>query len=101
MKSGGTQSIVFNARSDHRESAENYRRELCRHGDFRVAECRDGIQWFLQRRRGRISAGGAAWDSFAYCATQKALSRLYQKHTGVTSEVIDFLPSHISRSKKK
>ena len=33
--------------------------------------------------------------------TRRALSRLYQKHTGVASEVIDRLPSHIARAKRK
>lgn len=76
---------------DHREEADGYRGELFRHGDFRVAECRDGIQWLLHRRRPTKTAGGAAWRTIAYCVTRKALIRLYQQHSGgMAPELADF-----------
>ena len=55
-------------RSDHRETAETYAGELFRLGRYRVAVCRDGIQWLFQRQRPRFPAGGAAWDTLGYCA---------------------------------
>ena len=55
---------------DHRETAETYGGELFRLGRYRVAVCRDGIQWLFQRQRPSKSAGGAAWDTLGYCATR-------------------------------
>ncbi len=51
------------SRTDHRETAENYSGELFRHDIYRVAECRDSIQWLFQRQRPQFPAGGAAWDT--------------------------------------
>jgi len=42
--------------------------------DVRVVECRDRIQWIVQRRK----KGGAArpWRGIAYCVTRNALMRV-------------------------
>ncbi len=80
---------------DHREEADNYRGEVFRHGDFRVAVCRDGIQWLFQRRRATRTVGGAAWRTLGYCVTRKALARLYQAHIGVTPPELAELPDTI------
>lgn len=68
--------------SNHRETAENYVGEIFRSSRYRAAECRDGLQWLLQLKRPRISPGGAAWDTLAYCVTRSALARLHRAHSG-------------------
>lgn len=77
---------------DHRESRENYRGELFRHGRYRVAECKDGLQWLIQRRRPRFLPGGAAWDTLAYCTTRNALLRLHRHFLGLEAPELDLLP---------
>jgi hypothetical protein len=84
-------------RTDHRETAEGYVGELFRRGPHRVAECHQGLQWLLQRRRPRKSAGGAAWDTLSYCVTRKALDRFYRAHTGAEAPEIASLPDHFGR----
>lgn len=93
-------NALSDIRTDHREEADRYRGELFRHGNLRVAVCRDGIQWLLQRRRGVKTVGGAAWRTIAYCVTRKALTRLYQAQSGaVAPELADF-PETVSRAKR-
>ena len=97
-----TISIEFTphrAGSDHRESSDDYRGVLFRHGDYRVAECRDDIQWLLQRRRARKAPGGAAWDTIAYFVTRKALHRVYQTHVSISAPEIYDLPLVYRRAK--
>lgn len=83
--------------TDHREEADRYRGELFRYGNLRVAVCRDGIQWLLQRRRGTKTLGGAAWRTIAYCVTRKALTRLYQAHCGAVAPELADLAESIAR----
>ena len=61
------QTITRDAAQDHRETAETYVGELFRLGRYRVAVCRDGMQWLFQRQRPAKAAGGAAWDTVGYC----------------------------------
>jgi len=84
-------------RLDHRETADAYRGVLFIEGKYRVAECRDGLQWLFQHKRPRKSAGGAAWDTLAYCTTRKALIRLHRAHTGQDASEIAALPEHFAR----
>ncbi len=88
-------------RTDHLEEADNYRGELFRHGKYRVAECRDGIQWLLQRQSGARTVGGARWRSLAYCTTRNALTRLYQAHSGSVAPELAELPETINRGRKR
>lgn len=84
---------------DHRETAETYVGELFRLGCYRVAVCRDGIQWLFQRQRPRFPAGGAAWDTLGYCASRAGLMRLHRAHIGPDAPEIAVLPAHIERRK--
>lgn len=68
--------------SVHRETADDYVRVVLRFGEWRVSECRDGIQWLLQRRRPGFSGVGTAWDTVSYCVTRNALNRLWTAATG-------------------
>lgn len=66
----------------HRESDENYHGVLYRAGRWRVAICRDRIQYLLQRQRPGKAGVGAAWDSRRYCVTSGALIRDWHALTG-------------------
>jgi len=81
----------------HRECAENYAGELFRHGRYRVAVCRDGLQWLFQRQRRRFAPGGAAWDTLGYCRTRAALIRLHRSHVGGTPAALSALPASFKR----
>lgn len=76
----------------HRESDDNYLGELHRLGRWRVALCRDRIQYLLQRQRPGKAGVGAGWDSVSYCVTQAALLRLWRRDTGDGGEVLARLP---------
>lgn len=82
---------------DHRESSDCYQGELFREGKFRVAVCRDGIQWLFQRQRPGKAGVGAAWDSLGYCATRKALTRLWTATMGRVHPDLAQLPEFINR----
>lgn len=80
---------------DPRETSDTYYREVFRQGRYRVAVCRDGLQWLFQRKRLECAAGGAAWDTLGYCVTRSALMRLHQAHIGGDAPDIATLPLHI------
>ena len=83
--------------TSHRETAEDYRGELFRRGIYRVAECRDGIQWLFQRQRPQFPAGGAAWDTLGYCVSKSGLTRLVRAHIGRKIPELGALPDHFQR----
>lgn len=85
------------SQTDHRETAENYIGELFRHGIYRVAVCRDGIQWLFQRQRPQFPAGGAAWDTLGYCVSKSGITRLVRAHFGCEIPELDALPEHFQR----
>lgn len=68
--------------TEHRETRDDYLRVCWIKGDYRIAECRLGLQWLFQRRRTRKSAGGAAWDTLGYCLTRNGLIRLHRAEFG-------------------
>ena len=82
------------SRTDHWETAENYSSEIFRHGIYRVAVCRDGIQWLFQRQRPQFPAGGAAWDTLEYCVSRSGLTRLVRAHLGCDIPELVDLPAH-------
>lgn len=84
-------------RVDRRETSDAYRSEMFRFGRFRVAVCRDGLQWLYQRRRPGFAGVGTAWDTLGYCATRTALIRLHRSHTGTDGPELYALPEHIMR----
>lgn len=82
----------------HRESDDAYCGELFRRDGWRVAECRDGIQWLLQRAKGRAGGGaGVRWHSVAFCRTREALARLWHQKAGLPTPELDRLPERINR----
>ena len=76
----------------HRERGDDYRGELYRFGRWRVALCRDRLQYLLQRRRRPKSGAGVAWDNLAYCVTRTALLRRWRLETGDGGEALERLP---------
>jgi len=87
--------------SDPRETSETYKRELFRLGRYRVAVCRDGLQWLYQRRRPAFKAGGVAWNTLGYCANKTQLMRLHRTHSGSEAQAISDLPFHFKRGAQK
>ncbi|NOD90989.1 MULTISPECIES: hypothetical protein [unclassified Ruegeria] len=85
------------SRTDHRETAETYSGELFRHGIYRVAVCRDGIQWLFQRQRPQFPTGGAAWDTLGYCVSKSGLTRFVRAHIGCDDPDLDALPAHFQQ----
>ena len=57
----------------HQETADSYAAVVAQLNDqWRVIECRDGIQWILQRRDGQ-RAGQPRWMGVRYFRTREAL----------------------------
>ncbi len=80
----------------HRESDDTYAGVIARGGRYRVAVCRDGIQWLLQRRS--TNRSGARWKTLHYITTRSALIRLWTSSEPLPREV-EGLPDQI-RSRK-
>ena len=83
--------------ADHRETADGYAGELFRSGRYRVAVCRDGLQWLFQRQRLAHAPVGTAWDTLGYCVTREALMRLHRAHTGTDAPELAALPERFKR----
>lgn len=78
--------------TDRRETANGYRGVILDLGRYRIAVCRDGLQWLYQRRRPGFAGVGAAWDTLGYCTTQKAVIRLHRSHMGADAPALLDLP---------
>jgi len=77
------------------ETSNNYDRVIHREGGYRVALCKDGLQYLLQRQRESTDA----WDTKSFCATRGALERLWGKLTGSPAPLeVTSLPSHAVRA---
>jgi hypothetical protein len=74
--------------NDHRESADGYRGVLIDLGSYRVAVCRDDLQWLLQRRRPGFAGVGPAWDAISFCTTRTALIRVQRSKMGVVAPAL-------------
>lgn len=83
---------------DHREASDLYRGELLRSpcGRWRVAECRNGLQWIIQRLARSGGPDTARWEGVSFCQTQAALSRLWRLYSGDDGIGLIVLPEHIS-----
>lgn len=79
----------------HRETSDNYHGELFRAGKVRVALCRDGIQWLIQRQTRAERSRGAGWRSFGYFTTREALTRLWREVSGADHPDLAALPDHV------
>jgi hypothetical protein len=73
---------VSEAVTSHRERDDGYPAI----DSVRVIECKDGVQWVLQRRR------GDQWQGVAFCRTRAVLIREAEKVVGYIPELA--LPEH-------
>ena len=90
------------ASGHHRETADDYRDEIFRHGSFRVILCKDGIQWILQRSRAASgNKTGVRWEALSYCTTRHYLQRDWTRHSGAEAVEIDALPEHTGRANRE
>ena len=83
--------------TSHHETAESYFKVVYRHGDLRVIECRDGIQWIVQKRA-NCGVRGAEWKSKSYCTTREGLNRAWRTLSGALGDMLDHFPERIERS---
>ena len=64
---------------------------------WRIVECRQHIQWILQRRKSASDGGG--WSARSFCRTSEALRRVAAEHAGAidpeAQEALDRLPEWI------
>lgn len=77
---------------DRRETANGYRGVIFDLGQYRIATCRDDLQWLFQRRRPGFAGVGPAWDSIGYCVTRRALIRLQRSHMGANDPALLTVP---------
>lgn len=63
----------------HRETSSDYIRVLVVGDRYRVAVCRDGIQWLFQQRVTFEACAGARWRTLGFCTTRKSLVRLQHR----------------------
>ena len=83
--------------TDHKETTDDYRGEVLRLGPYRIAVCRDGLQWLFQRQRGVKAGGGAAFDTLGYFCTRKGLEQLHRAHVGPETDILASFPDRIKR----
>lgn len=70
------------AKENKREESENYRAIIAKlNANWRVIECRDGIQWILQRRAGNRH-GEPRWEGRSYCRNKESLLGRVRDLTG-------------------
>jgi hypothetical protein len=84
------------APTTNREEADDYRRVVVvLNSDWRIIECRDGIQWILQRRSGE-RRGQPRWTSRKYNRSKRSLIDNVNRFAGeinpAAREVLDGLP---------
>lgn len=95
----GLPSTQVTPGTDHRETASGYRGVIFDLGQYRIAVCRDDLQWLFQRRRPGFAGVGPAWDSIGYCVTRKALIRLQRSHMDADAPALATLPVRFKQEK--
>ena len=80
------------------EESDNYPNLVARLGDvWRIIECRDGIQWILQRRAGKRH-GQPRWEGRYFCRTRDGLAACVRELVGPEAvNALGSLPAHIER----
>jgi hypothetical protein len=74
-------SCVPPRRGGSTESSDQYSRiVVALDPKTRVIECRDGIQWIVQRKTG---SGCDPWRGVSFCRTKEALVRLVGSHAAL------------------
>ena len=74
----------------HKEQHQNYQFILgYLNVRFRLIECRDHIQWILQRR----DKNKERWRAISYFMFKKSMVRVFHEH-GLETDLLDTLPEH-------
>lgn len=76
----------------HYETSANYERVLIKGGRYRIAVCRDRLQWLFQQRVTRETCAAERWRTLGYCTSRTALLRLQHRFQGVSVAKICALP---------
>ncbi|MFT6527178.1 MAG: hypothetical protein ACJAXG_001125 [Celeribacter sp.] len=58
----------------HRETSDQYARVIALGTNARVIECRQGLQWIIQRKKGGTQP---RWLSLGYCTSKTTVLRLW------------------------
>jgi hypothetical protein len=96
------QSPIFAADNSRRESADEYGRVIVQfNARWRVIECRDRIQWILQRIDGERH-GKKRWTGRSYCRTREGLTQACRMSVGeidinataILKNLPDFIEGH-------
>lgn len=67
------------------EKSDGYYKIIIRIDEkWRVIECKEGIQWIIQKRKGKFQVK-TAWKSESFCRSRKALRRWVRIKTGQRS----------------
>jgi hypothetical protein len=81
-------TYVPEAVTSHRERDDDYPTGARLSDTVRVIDCKDGVQWILQRRR------GDQWQGVSFCRTRAALIREAKRVLGHAPEALRALPEH-------
>jgi hypothetical protein len=92
----GASSPCYPFLENNREESQSYRTIVATlNADWRVIECRDGIQWILQRRAGNRH-GEPRWEGRSYCWNKKNLlgrvRALVGESDAIELAILDMLP---------
>lgn len=82
------------------EKSDDYSKTVIQLNEkWRVIECKDGIHWILQIRKGKYK-GKVAWRSRSFCRTKDGLSRCIREYSGrltaETNRKLSALPERLS-----
>ncbi|WP_338827170.1 hypothetical protein [Bradyrhizobium sp. 27S5] len=82
------------------ETADDYCGFVVRlNADWRIVECRDRIQWILQRRGSPKKSRRNDWRGRSYCRTSEALIRCTREYAGAidptAAVILAALPARI------
>ena len=87
-------------RANRNESAQDYTHIVAvLNGNWRIIECREGVQWILQSRDTRLGLENGTWRGRSYCRTKEALLRVCAARAGdinpAASEALAAMPDWI------
>lgn len=85
----------------HRETDDDYCREIVRFAQYRLIDGRCGIQWVIQEPDGETKSGAQRWIGRSYTRTRDTIIRLCWEFGGDLSPevqaVLDQLPEQHPR----
>lgn len=70
----------------HRETDDNYCREIMRFAQYRLIDGACGIQWVIQKPDGKTKSGAQRWTGRRYARTRDTIIRLCSEFGGPLTE---------------